>query len=472
MEVSGLEEGCEYAIVLSSTSDEDIKSELDGDGTYTSRIEGLTPEWEYKLSLIQYDSVIGEITHFEVKLQTLKHSYQEPIPPPYEPEPEPEPTPDISITDAEIVGLNKVRLNFTYSDLPAGGSVKLDIVFGDMSTDTVVLTSEDIARGYTDITAESSATLTVTPTVTKVHNGDEAKTVCRAYTHTFSETFKATAMVGLYDQTVTFYPIGITQGANLIRYTTSLDPGNEETMWLEEAARIWYSTEDVITYTMYMSNDAGDVLSNAISITVDTTVAIPLIDYHMNYPNPGDLGVTYNDDGTINIYINTNFESDDDSVYYTITLGGIQYASRDKVARIEHIPDESYPLIYDVCIDIDGVRYSIFNTTPSGMANDSYMYYDSSLTDKVLSLRLSGSTYPDTSYIRLVSSTGEEIVLTESDFVYDSEYDNYDVTVEFNEYAEEVTIYLMANPYHLGLSDVDDYVGNIRKMYELTISQL
>ena len=106
------------------------------------------------------------------------------------------------------------------------------------------------------------------------------------------------------------------------------------------------------------------------------------------------------------------------------------------------------------------------------MANDSYMYYDSSLTDKVLSLRLSGSTYPDTSYLRLVSSTGEEIVLTESDFVYDREYDYYDVTVEFNEYAEEVTIYLMANPYYLGLSDVDDYVGNIRKMYELTISQL
>ena len=476
MEVSGLEENGEYAIVLSAADEEIAELELNVDGTYSDRITGLKPEWEYTLALVEYDSVLGEIDRFEVKLQTLKYSDQEPIPPPVpdpepEPEPEPAPIPNVNITGAEITGLNKVDVYFTYSDLPDVGSVELDILFGDSSTDKIILTDEDIAEGYVRINMETSATLTVTPTVIAIKDGAEIRTECQGYTHTFEETFDVDVMVGLYAKTVTFYPTGIACGANCINVTSSLDPETAEVLWLEEAAQIWYSVSAVTTYTLYLSNDNGDILSNEVSVTVDTSVATPEAEYLMNYKNPGDVHITYNDDGTINVYIQTDFTSESEDVYYQITLGGIRYTSRESVARIENIPDESYTLSYDVCMDVDGQQYSIFNVIPSGMVNEEYMYIDSEFADNVLKLQFyKESMYIDLNTVKLVSSAGEEILLTESDFTYNDVYGTYDVVVELSEYAEEVTVYMMANPYYDESAGIENCIGNTRKMFETTVN--
>ena len=69
-----------------------------------------------------------------------------------------------------------------------------------------------------------------------------------------------------------------------------------------------------------------------------------------------------------------------------------------------------------------------------------------------------------------VSSSGEERVLTETDFVYNEEYDCYDVDVTFDEIFDSVTLYVMANPNYLGVSDIQDYTGNLRKLFEVTIT--
>ena len=140
------------------------------------------------------------------------------------------------------------------------------------------------------------------------------------------------------------------------------------------------------------------------------------------------------------------------------------------MARIEHLPDKSYALQYDVCVDIDGIRYSIYHVTPSGMVNEPYMYYGSSLNDNILTLQLySDETYTDMSSVRLVGSNGEEILLGESDFVYNEEYGTYDVTVQFSESVTEVVIYMMANPFHGGLSDIDGCIGETRKLFTETV---
>ena len=375
MQVSGLEEDGEYAIVLSTTNEEDKEVELNGDGVYRNRIEGLKPQWEYTLSLVQYDSLLGEIRHFEAKLQTLKHSNQEPIPPPAPepippPAPEPMSTPSVTVTDTEIVGINKIRLYFTHSDLPDESTVELDVQIGDLSLDGIVLTPVDIERGYVELLMEASASLTVTPSVIAVDNGEEVKTVCAEYTHIFEETFQAEVMVGLYEQAITVYPVAITGDADRISVTSSLKPDTPELVWLEDAVKLWYDTAGVITYTMYLSNDKGDILSNVVTVTVDTAVSAPSSGYYLEAQNPGDVSITHNDDGTINMYIQTRFEAQDEDIYYQITLGGIRYISREPLARIEHIPDQSYALSYDVCIDINGIRYSIYSVTPSGMANE------------------------------------------------------------------------------------------------------
>jgi hypothetical protein len=485
MQISGLAEDAEYAIVLSTTNEDDIEKEIDSDGTYSDKIQGLRPEWEYTLALVQYDSVLGEIRHFELKLQTLKHTDLDPIPPPEpeptpepepmpepEPEPEPKPIPSITVTGAGIVGLNKVQLSFSHSDLPGDCTVEFDIVFGDSSTDKIILTREDLSGGYVTIDMESSNTLTVTPTVLFIAGGDENTISCNAYTHTFDQTFSVESLIGLSSGTITLYPSGIACGADRIIFTSSLAPDVPDYVWLEHTASIGYSEAAVITYTMYLSNENGDILSDEITLTVDTALTVPTVDYYMEQRNPNDVCITYNDDGTVNMYIQTNFDCEREDVYYQITAGGIRYKSRDKIARLEHIPDKSYDLHYDVCIDVDGVQYSIAHTSPSGMANEAFFSFEATLTDNTLSLKLDKDLiFLDLNSIRLLSSTGEEIILTESDFVYNEEYDTYDTVVEFDSYAESVTIYFAANPYHDGLDIIDGYIGNTRKIFEETVYQ-
>ena len=469
MQVSGLEEDGEYAIVLSTTNEEDKEVELNDDGVYRNRIEGLKPQWEYTLSLVQYDSLLGEIRHFEAKLQTLKHSNQEPIPPPA---PEPMSTPSVTVTDTEIVGINKIRLYFTHSDLPDESTVELDVLFGDASTARLVLAGEDIAKGYAELTMGSSATLTVTPTVVADSNGEMLRTVCEAYTHTFAQTFAVETMVGLYDGAVTFYPIGITCGAEYVSITSSEAPGTAELVWLEDVIRLWYTTEDVITYSMHFSDDTGAVLSNTVTVTVDTSIVPPSTGYHMQTPNPSDVSITYNDDGTVNLYIQTKFESERTELYYQISLDSIRYVSRDPLARIEHIPDQSYALRYDVCMDINGVQYSIFSVSPSGMVNEAYLYLEYILENNILSLQIyKEDMHADMNSVRLLSSGGEEILLTETDFVYNDMSGSYDYEVEFSKQTDAVVISMMANPYYEGLESIDSYIGNTRKLWEVTAYQ-
>ena len=170
------------------------------------------------------------------------------------------------------------------------------------------------------------------------------------------------------------------------------------------------------------------------------------------------------------MYIPVQFESDDESVYYQITYGSNRYVSRESIARIERVPDVSYPLTYDVCVDIDGVQYSIYRVTPSGSANESWIYFDRYLEGNVLTLSFDKELmFLDLDSVRLVSDKGEEIILTEGDYTYNEEYGTYDVTVEFAEMPDSVVIYFDANPFYADAESIDGYLGNVRKTFEETV---
>ena len=105
-----------------------------------------------------------------------------------------------------------------------------------------------------------------------------------------------------------------------------------------------------------------------------------------------------------------------------------------------------------------------------------YGYYnvrEFSLTEKTLSLQLyKEAQYLDLNNVVLISENGEEIVLTEADFAYNEEYGTYDVVAQFEQVPAYVTVRVMGNPYHDGLEDVENYVGNTRKWLETTVYQL
>ena len=348
----------------------------------------------------------------------------------------------------EIVGLDEIEIRFTHEDVPAGSSVELALLFGDMTSDKLTLSEEDMARGYVRAAMQTSDTVTVTPTVT-VYGEGETVTECDGYTETFDKTFSVDVLVSLTDRALSFYPIGITGGAEYMSITSSAAPDSPESLWLE-----------------------GEVLSDKVELTVDTSVTAPKPDYNFVYYNPGEITVTYNDDGTVNMYIPTQFESEDESVYYQITYGGNRYVSREPIARIEYVEDESYPITYDVCVDIDGVQYSIYRVSPCGTANESWLYFDRYLEGNTLTLSFDKELmFLDLDSLRLVSDTGEEILLSESDFTYNEEYGNHELTVEFAEIPESVVIYFMANPYYNEKESIDGCVGNVRKTFEETVYQ-
>ncbi len=478
MEISGLQDDINYSIVVSITNETTIEIALDGDGTYQNKIDGLTPDWEYTLSVVHHDTFLGEVRHFETTFQTLAIDPDpmpepEPTPDPEpmpEPEPEPAPIPQVAVTGVKIVGLNKIQIDFTYEHLTKNDRIEFDLLYGDSTTDTAVATGKDLTNGYVTVNMENSDTLTITPTAV-VDGGDgETQTPCESYTHTFTETLMVDTMVDLYSKSIVFYPMGITNGAEYLHVTSSLAPDLPELLYVDDSIMLWYDTEEVIAYTMYLTNEQGDVLSGEVSVTVDTSTSAPTVEYQMQYLNPSDVCITYNDDGTVNMYIQTEFTSDNEDVYYQITVGSMRYKSREKLLKIEHIPDESYPLQYDVCIDIDGVQYSIFHVSPSGVANEPYFLIESSLEGNILSLVLyKDIMYVDMNSVKLISSSGEEISLSETDFIYNEEYGLYEIMVEFTQPLTHVVIQMQANPYHEGLEELDDYVGNARKTFEETV---
>ena len=470
MVLTELDEDGEYAVVLSTSNEEDIEIPLDGDGTYENRIDGLKPEWEYTLSLVQLDSILGRISHFTTKFQTLKTANQQPIPPPDpDPDPEPIPPPSVQITGISIAGLDRIQIDFGYKDLPDGAQIRLDLVRGDLSTDQLTLSAKDLERGYALADMPTSDTVKVTPTVIS----GEVVTECEGYSHTFGATLSVQTMVCLCDGTVSFYPTGISNGAEYIHVTSSLAPDSPETVFLDDVVEVWYSTAAPITYTLYLTNEAGDVLSNEVTVSVDTSVEITAPEYNAGFPNPGDVCVTYNADGTVNLYIQTQFATDSEDLYYQITAGNIRYRSREDIARIENIPDDSYALKYDVCMDVNGVQYSIFRLVPSGMANEPRFYFDSSLNDGVLHLQLyKDAMHVDLDTVVLIVSGGDRIQLSASDFTYNEENGSYDVDVQIDPSVTEIVMQVMANPYSHGLEGVNSPIGNERKLIEETVYQI
>lgn len=562
MEINDLQEDGQYAIVVSTSNQDDIKVEVDGNGVYKNKLEGLKPNWEYTLSVVQEDSFLGEVVHYETTFQTLKELIpNEPINPPVEVFPtatigvstqpannewfyagyydvqvrdgeygvnytiayekdgeifyeapleeysgeivlsqysafdvvvyaevREEKTeigrtqftlpaytpPQVEIDEVAIVGIDEIRIHFTAVGMTEDGMLDFEIVYGDGTENRVSVTDKDMENGYVTTYMYASDSLTITPCVTDFEDGFERNVLCETKEHVFENTLFVKTMVGLSNQAVTFYPIGITNGATYMHVTSSADPQNPMQVWLEQAVNVYYETEEEITYTIYLVNDENEVLSNTVSVTVDTSVTIPEVEYEFFYVNPGEVGLTYNDDGTINVYIYTGFVCADESVYYQVTIGGVRYAFRDEVARVENLPDTTHTLVYDVCVDIDGVAYSIYNVAPSGTINELTIEYsiEGTITENALRLRFYSADiyYVDMSYLRMVTSSGEEKILTETDFVYNEENDCYDVHVEFNSSFDSVTLYVMANPNYLGVSDIQDYAGNIRKLYEVTIT--
>lgn len=445
-------------VILESSGERLSETKIEDDGVHSARVEGLKPEWEYTLLLVTKDAVLGDITRFSYTFQTMK--YQEPVTDP--PQQPPAPNATAIIRNVTLAGINQVRVDFDTENVD---KLSLKIGYND-TAEQVELSLSDISSGYALLTIPDTATsFTVTPIITS----QEQTTEGEGFAASFENNLEISPMVRLYEYNKEIH-LGvkaITNGATYLHVESSSEYPASGDYYLDEL--LFYTDRGEVALTVYLTDDTGAILSNQISLTIDTTMVESVPEYNYIFYNPSEVGLTYNEDGTINVYIYTGFECADESYFALVTLGEHKASGRDDLIVFEDLPNDTYPLNFDLCFEKDGVIYSVMTYYPSGSVGEIGFYEHYELTDGEFVLSLSDTKSVDLDSIRIVTSAGEEVLLSESDFVQD-EYGYLTARVRFTDTTESVTLYILYAPYIDGLESVEEYKGSPYTPYEIEIT--
>ena len=218
-------------------------------------------------------------------------------------------------------------------------------------------------------------------------------------THTLGTGASAYAMD--YRFSVTSVSADISQGASTIpvvmkfdyqipsNYSISIkDTVNGIDLLIEPMDEYYFAEvpwDTASTLTVQAVDKEGNPFGEASTYTISqsdasTNYTVP----YMFCVNPGDAVVTYNDDGTINIYRKIDFSSDDSRIYYnafiynssetdangrTVYTGGYDCIGRDTYAVLENLPMQDYYFHYYTMFVYEGVDYIMDMVWPSGGVN-------------------------------------------------------------------------------------------------------
>ncbi len=452
-------------VILESASEKLTETKIEEDGVHTARVEGLKPEWEYSLSLVTRDPLLGDITRFTHKFQTEKYEEYVPDPPdqPDEPDPPPViPSATASIQAVTLTGVNLVRVDFQTENVDR---LTLRIGYTNQEAEEIEISSADIQLGFALVNIPDTApTFDVTPIVTSGERTIEGE----AFNVHFENNLQISPVVRLYEynKEISLDVKAITNGATHLHVESDSEYPATGDYYLDEL--LFYSERGEITLTVYLTDDTGAILSNQITLTIDTSTVESIPDYNMVFSNPSEVGLTFNEDGSINVYVYTGFECADESYFALVTLGEHRVKGRDSLIVFEDLPNDTYPISFDLCFEKDGIIYSVMSFVPSGTVGEIGFYEHYELTGSEFVLSLWDAKSVDLGSIRLLSSSGEEIHLSESDFVIDE--DGYlTARVSFADQPESVILYLMYAPYVDGLEPVEEYKGSIYTPIEIEI---
>lgn len=573
LDVGGVSDGEDYYLLVYAPGYEASEEELDADGRHGGRVDGLKPEWEYTLSLVRRDAVLGDITHFSHKFQTEK--YDPPMDPPDPPTDPPEPPapapppdsyggayevpmadtarvdwtaeeivlpvvfeklgdayyyrltvygtdggvlqtvtgdtggevrigilngvdtyrfgfeiygvkdaterllisadageltlarPRVEVTEFSIIAENYIRIDFEAENTE---SFELLLTCADGSEKRITPYPSEIRQGYIEFPLpKDTPTVSVTPLISV---GDGTVIEGERSEKTFTENLGADVLVNVdpYYASLTLMLKAVTNGADRLSIRSSESDGEYFEYLYGAPIYIGYDTRGEITYTMYLTNEAGEQLSNILEFTVDTTEREIGTEYEIKYPNPSDVGLTFNDDGTMNVYYNFAFDTADETLYYVFNVGARFIKTKDAVGVIRRVAYGQYGCPTYVCKEVDGIQYVVSFNNPSGVVNEFNSGADCTLNGNEVSVYISeySSVLLDRG-VRLVSSLGEEIELTADDFAPGASGEGgYYATVLLENPPEWVDMTVVAERDAAMLEGVGEYDGNLYS--ELTIS--
>lgn len=256
-------------------------------------------------------------------------------------------------------------------------------------------------------------------------------------------------------------------------YLVLIDKDSGEEIVPYEYGEGFYIEVDEGVYNLFcrLVSPDGEILYETETFSFNSEITSTYDEF--NYDNPSEVTITYNDDGTINVYIDTGFASSDPGVYYEIVLNGEAYKFTEPLAKIESIANDTYSLIYRICVDDEnGVKYVINEIAPSGMVNEVNIPVSLESTDEGVLISISYN-YDRVGEEMLLSVNGEEsILINKSDMQYSEEYYTYtyllpfDGVVEVAELSLECT-YNSDYEYMVELYGADTIKGNKFTTYTL-----
>lgn len=249
------------------------------------------------------------------------------------------------------------------------------------------------------------------------------------------------------------------------------------------------SYEEGATLSLSVVDKEGNIYIDNVEFNINPTLA------NNNYTNPSyysanpyDSVVTYNDDGTANIYRNTNFVKSD---YSSINLNCLIYTDKSKdeltgevsyFGRIDSYVENNYSIIeniersiymfeYQVEFEYDNVTYIMYTETPSGSINllyEGYFTAESSVTSEktIITIYNNQSIYTD-NYILI---NGVEYQFDSYDSYYQSSY-----SLTFNEEIHVNEAMIRVNDYgsnYLDYSSEIEMKGNRYFYVNVSVSEI
>lgn len=209
----------------------------------------------------------------------------------------------------------------------------------------------------------------------------------------------------------------------------------------------YLSIDTEYTFLFYLTANGDETLSGTVTETLSVPEYSDLPPLFCLTPNPGDVMVTYNDDGTSNVYlymgvrdIKEKLEQESTpgdapaaeyDMYYKIYLVSVasedgsafcEYAGKDDVAVFRNVPAGTYALKYGVLVNENGTCYSVYDmqwpsgTIVAGLDENGYypescgnVSYDSSTGE--LTVSVSGKVVSDL-HINVITDDGQSISIT------------------------------------------------------------
>lgn len=208
------------------------------------------------------------------------------------------------------------------------------------------------------------------------------------------------------------------------------------------------------TYTFQFFLYANGEESSAGELT--RTLTVPqfsdLSSPFCNSPNPGDVMITYNEDGTSNVYLYMNVREKTYDMYYKVYLENVEdktvvfeCVGKENVAVLKNIPAGTYSLKYGVMINDNGTCYSAYDMTyPSGTivtgldANGNYPEYSGNAIYDSKTGELSVSVWGKTVgglQITVMTDDGQTIELTVPAEDVSVGYSNSTCTIDLSAYG-------------------------------------